>query len=160
VRIFFHVASLKKKRKKSIIVLFFICIVRQIFRVITPGLQPENEKHAGFPRERMVLTMASDAIEQIRSAEQQAAQIERDAESEKAHILDKAQQAAAQMLRSAREEAKRRGAVQAGEAAEQSAKKGIASEQEALRRREALLADAEEKRPAAVRRVMDVIGLF
>ena len=78
--------------------------------------------------------MASDAIEQIRSAEQQAAQIERDAESEKAHILDKAQQAAAQMLRSAREEAKRRGAVQAGEAAEQSAKKGIASEQEEIGR--------------------------
>ncbi len=112
------------------------------------------------PQERMILTMASDAIEQIRSAEQQAAQIERDAEAEKVRILDEAQLSAAQMLREAREEAKRKGAMQVKQTAEQAARQSTKSGQEALHRQEIFLADAEKNRAAAVRAVMDVIGLF
>ncbi len=104
--------------------------------------------------------MASDAIEQIRSAEQQAAQIERDAEAEKVRILDEAQLSAAQMLREAREEAKRKGAMQVKQTAEQAARQSTKSGQEALHRQEIFLADAEKNRAAAVRAVMDVIGLF
>ena len=104
--------------------------------------------------------MASDAIEQIRNAEQQAAQMERDAEAERTRILDQAQNSAAQVIRDAREQAKRKSDLRLSEAARQSDSDCEQAGKEAQRRQEDFLAGAAKNRGAAVRRVMDLVGLF